>query len=39
LPLPDLLGPFIGGGFVLDNFAEGGAPIPTVLALRALKPE
>jgi hypothetical protein len=39
LPLPDLLGPFIGAGFVLDNFAEGGAPIPTVLALRALKPE
>jgi hypothetical protein len=39
LPLPALLGPFVGAGFVLDNFTEGGAPIPTVLAVRALRPE
>lgn len=38
LPLPALLGPFVDAGFVLDRFTEGGAPIPTVLAVRALKP-
>jgi hypothetical protein len=39
LPLPALLGLFLSAGFVLDGFTEGGAPIPTVLAIRALKPE
>ncbi len=38
LPLPSLLGSFVDAGFVLDSFREGGAPIPTVLAVRALKP-
>ena len=38
LPLPALLGPFVDVGFVLNSFSEGGAPIPTVLAVRALKP-
>ena len=39
LPLPALLGRFIDAGFVLDGFREGGTPIPTVLAVRALKPK
>jgi hypothetical protein len=39
VPLPALLGPFVDAGFVLDSFREGGAPIPAVLAVRALKPE
>jgi SAM-dependent methyltransferase len=39
LPLPDLLGPFVEAGFVLDCFREGGAPVPTVLAVKAFKPE
>jgi hypothetical protein len=38
LPLPSLLSMFVDAGFVLDGFREGGAPIPTVLAVRALKP-
>ena len=39
LPLPALLRSFIDAGFVLDSFREGGKPIPTVLAVRAVKPE
>jgi SAM-dependent methyltransferase len=39
LPLPTLLRSFVDAGFVLDSFREGGEPIPTVLAVRALKPE
>ena len=39
IPLPALLRCFIEAGFVLDNFKEGGGPIPTVLAVRALKPQ
>ncbi len=35
IPLPHS---FIGAGFVLNSFKEGGTPIPTVLAVRALKP-
>ncbi len=38
LPLPTLLHAFVGAGFALHGFKEGGAPIPTVLAVRALKP-
>jgi SAM-dependent methyltransferase len=38
LPLPTLLRSFVDAGFVLDVFEEGGEPIPTVLAMRALKP-
>ncbi len=38
LPLPALLSSFVEAGFVLDRFKEGGEPIPTVLAVRALKP-
>ncbi|MGH8860270.1 MAG: class I SAM-dependent methyltransferase [Jatrophihabitantaceae bacterium] len=34
-PLPRLLGMFGDAGFDLDRFAEGGAPVPTVLAIRA----
>jgi hypothetical protein len=37
-PLPALLRSFVDAGFVLDGFREGGEPIPTVLAVRALKP-
>jgi SAM-dependent methyltransferase len=37
-PLPALLQSFVDAGFVLDGFREGGEPIPTVLAVRALKP-
>jgi SAM-dependent methyltransferase len=39
LPLPTLLRSFVDAGFVLDGFKEGGEPTPTVLAVRALKPE
>ena len=39
VPLPDLLGLFVDTGFVLHGFREGGTPIPTVLAVRALKPK
>jgi len=38
-PLPTLLRWFVEAGFVLDSFNEGGEPIPTVLAVRALKPQ
>jgi SAM-dependent methyltransferase len=33
-PLPQLLHAFVDAGFVLDRFAEGGEPVPTVLAIR-----
>ena len=39
LPLPALLGSFVDAGFVLAGFREGGTPIPTVLAVKALKPK
>lgn len=38
LPLPELLHAFLGAGLTLERFAEGGAPTPAVLALRARKP-
>jgi SAM-dependent methyltransferase len=38
LPLPDLMNAVIASGLVLDRVAEGGAPVPTVLSLRATKP-
>jgi len=38
-PLPVLFRSFVEAGFVLDRFKEGGEPIPTVLAMRALKPQ
>jgi SAM-dependent methyltransferase len=34
-PLPQLLNAFLDAGLVLDRFAEGGAPTPTMLAIRA----
>jgi hypothetical protein len=34
-PLPDLLNAFIDAGLAPERFAEGGAPTPTVLAVRA----
>jgi SAM-dependent methyltransferase len=37
-PLPQLLGAFLAAGLVLDGFAEGGEPTPTVLAIRARRP-
>jgi SAM-dependent methyltransferase len=37
-PLPGLLNAFTDAGLVLDRFAEGGTPSPTVLAIRARKP-
>jgi hypothetical protein len=36
-PLPELLDAFLAAGLALDGFAEGGAPTPTVLAVRARK--
>ena len=39
LPLPTLLQLFVDAGFALDGIREGGDPIPTVLAVRALKPD
>jgi hypothetical protein len=39
MPLPTLLRSFVDAGFVLDSFKEGGELIPTVLAVRALKPQ
>jgi SAM-dependent methyltransferase len=39
MPLPALLRAFVEAGFVLERFKEGGEPIPTVLAVRALKPQ
>jgi SAM-dependent methyltransferase len=37
-PLPELLNAMPAAGLELDRFAEGGAPIPTVLAVRARFP-
>lgn len=37
-PLPELLHAFEDAGLELERFAEGGAPVPTVLAIRARKP-
>ncbi len=37
-PLPGLLHAFTDAGLALDRFAEGGAPTPQVLAIRARKP-
>ncbi|TDC64301.1 class I SAM-dependent methyltransferase [Streptomyces hainanensis] len=37
-PLPALLAAFGAAGLVLDAFGEGGSPVPTVLAVRAVKP-
>jgi SAM-dependent methyltransferase len=36
-PLPELLHAFLAAGLTLERFAEGGAPTPTVLAIRARK--
>jgi SAM-dependent methyltransferase len=36
-PLPELLHGFVDAGLTLERFAEGGAPTPTVLAIRARK--
>jgi SAM-dependent methyltransferase len=36
-PLPELLHAFLDAGLALERFAEGGAPAPIVLALRARK--
>ncbi|HVX43803.1 MAG TPA: hypothetical protein VHC49_07945 [Mycobacteriales bacterium] len=36
-PLPQLLHAFRDAGLELERFAEGGAPVPTVLAVRARK--
>jgi SAM-dependent methyltransferase len=37
LPLPGLLHAFLDAGLAPEQFAEGGAPVPTVLAIRARK--
>ncbi|NUP53364.1 MAG: class I SAM-dependent methyltransferase [Catenulispora sp.] len=37
-PLAGLLNMVVGAGFVIERFAEGGEPTPTVLAVRARKP-
>jgi SAM-dependent methyltransferase len=37
-PMPRLLQMFTGAGLALDGFTEGGAPTPTVFAVRARKP-
>jgi SAM-dependent methyltransferase len=39
VPMPTLLRWFVEAGFILDSFKEGGYPIPTVLAVRGLKPQ
>jgi len=39
LPLPDLLNAVRAAGLVLDRVSEGGAPVPTVLSLAAVKPD
>jgi SAM-dependent methyltransferase len=36
-PLPELLHAFLDAGLSLERFAEGGAPTPVVLAMRARK--
>ena len=38
-PLSTLLRWFVEAGFVLGSFEEGGQPIPTVLAVKARKPQ
>jgi SAM-dependent methyltransferase len=37
-PLPELLHGFLAAGLALERFAEGGAPTPAVLAIRARMP-
>lgn len=37
LPLPDLLHAFLDAGLAIERLAEGGAPSPAVLAVRARK--
>jgi hypothetical protein len=37
-PLPELLHMVMAAGLELAGFAEGGRPVPLVLALRARKP-
>lgn len=39
LPLPGLPHAFLDAGLRLERFAEGGAPTPMVLAVRARKPQ
>ncbi|BCJ41720.1 methyltransferase [Actinoplanes ianthinogenes] len=34
-PLPELLQAFLDAGLTFERFGEGGAPVPTVLAIRA----
>jgi ubiquinone/menaquinone biosynthesis C-methylase UbiE len=36
-PLPELLHAFLAAGLTLERFTEGGAPTPTMLAVRARK--
>ena len=36
-PLPALLGSFVDAGLTLTGFAEGGAPTPTTLSIRAVR--
>ena len=36
-PLPSLLQAFLDAGLTLERFAEGGGPVPVVLAVRARK--
>jgi hypothetical protein len=36
-PLRELLHGFVAAGLTLERFAEGGAPTPVVLAVRARK--
>jgi SAM-dependent methyltransferase len=38
LPLPVLLQAFLDAGLTLEGFAEGGAPTPIMLAVKARKP-
>jgi SAM-dependent methyltransferase len=38
-PLPTLMHTFLGAGLILERFAEGGAPSPTVLAIKGRKPD
>lgn len=37
-PLPELLHAFRDAGLTLERFAEGGQPVPQVLAIRAAWP-
>jgi SAM-dependent methyltransferase len=37
VPLPSLLHAFLDAGLVPERFAEGGQPVPTVLAIRSRK--